>query len=55
MTITLRLHPFAQIPEIPLQVLPVLFLRDSIHAYRRVLSHATASPVQGRHIDQMRQ
>jgi hypothetical protein len=55
MTITLRLHPFVQVPEASLQVLPVLLLRDPIHTHRRILSHAAMSPLQGRHIDQMRQ
>jgi hypothetical protein len=44
-----------QVLEISLQLLPVLLLRDSIHAYRRILSTAAIGPLQGRHIDQMRQ
>ncbi len=55
MAIALCLHPLVQVTEISLQVLPVLFLRDSIHAYRCILPAATIGPLQGWHIDQMRQ
>ena len=53
MAISRRLHPCVQILEVRLQVLPVLFLRDSIHADRRILSHAMVGPLQGWHIDSM--
>jgi hypothetical protein len=32
---------------------PVLFLRDSIDSYRRILAHAAIASLQGRHIDEM--
>jgi len=38
-----------------LEILPVLLLRDPIHAHRRILAHAVVGPLQGRHIDPMRQ
>jgi hypothetical protein len=44
-----------QVLEISLQLLPVLLLRDSIHAYRSILPTAAIGPLQGWHIDQMRQ
>ena len=55
MAITLRLHPCVQVPEVRLQILPVLLLRHPIHAYRSILSTAAIGPLQGWHIDQMRQ
>ena len=53
MAISLRLHPCVQILEIPLQVLPVLLLRDSIHTHRRIISHAVVGALQSGHIDAM--
>ena len=55
MAIALRLHPRVEILEVSLQVLPVRFLRDPIHAHRRILAHAVIGPLQSRHIDPMRQ
>jgi hypothetical protein len=53
MAVTLRLHPSVQVLKVSLQVLPVLLLRDTIHADRRILSGALVGSLQGRHIDQM--
>ena len=55
MAISLRLHPRVEVLEVHLQRLPVLLLRDPIHAYRRILAHAVVGSFQGRHIDEMRQ
>ena len=53
MAISLRLHPCVQVLEVHLQILPVLFLRDSIHADRRILSHTVIGAPQSEHIDSM--
>jgi hypothetical protein len=55
MAIPIRLHPRVQVLEVRLQRLPVLLLRDSIHAHRRILAHAVIGSFQGRHIEEMRQ
>ena len=55
MAISLRHEPRVQVLEVCLQRLPVLLLRDSIHAHRRILAHAVIGSFQGRPIDQMRQ
>ena len=55
MAIALRLHAGVQVPEVRLQILPVLLLRHPIHVHRRILAHAVVGPLQGRHIDSMRQ
>ena len=55
MAIPLRLQPRVQVLEVRLQVLPVLLLRDPIHAHRRILRMPVIGALQGRHIDQMRQ
>jgi hypothetical protein len=44
-----------QVLKISLQLLPILLLRDTIHADRRTLSGALVGSLQGGHIDQMRQ
>ena len=41
------LQPLVQVPEVRLQVLPVLLLRDPIHAHRRILAHAGRRPAPG--------
>ena len=51
MSITLRLHPLVQLPEVALQILPVILLGDSIHAHRGVLSDAAVGPPERRDID----
>jgi hypothetical protein len=59
MAIAFRLHPLVQVPKVFLQILPVLFLRNPIHAHRLLgstlppLTHAVISSLQGRHIDEM--
>ena len=40
MAIPLRLQPVVQAQEITLQVLPVLFLGDTIHPYRSAQPHS---------------
>ena len=55
MAISLRLHPCVQVLEIRLQILPVLFLRDSIRTHRRIVAHAVVGTLQSRHINSMRQ
>jgi hypothetical protein len=55
MAVSLRLHPRVQVPEVSLQVLPVLLLRDPIHTHRRILAHAVIGSFQSQHIDPMRQ
>lgn len=50
MAISLRHEPRVQILEVCLQRLPVLLLRDPIHAHRRILAHAVIGSFQGRHI-----
>jgi hypothetical protein len=47
MAVTLRPHPLVQVTDIWFQLLPVLFLRDSIHAYRSVLAATAIGPLQG--------
>jgi len=58
MAITLCLHPLVQVPEVSLQVLPILLLRDPIHTYRGILpaaaiggaprlAHRSDAPVSG--------
>jgi hypothetical protein len=42
-----------QVPEVSLQLLPVLLLRDFIHTDRRIFSHALIGAVQSGHIDPM--
>jgi hypothetical protein len=51
MAISLRLHACVQVLKIFFQVLPVLFLRDSIHTYRCILPNAVVSALQSEHID----
>ena len=53
MSIALRLQPLVQDPEVPPEVLPVLFLRDAIHPHRRVLAGTAIGAHQGRHIDEV--
>jgi hypothetical protein len=53
MAISLRLHPCVQVLEVSLQILPVLFLRDSIHTHCSIFTGAAVGALQGRHIDQM--
>ena len=55
MAIPLRLQPRVQPLEVRLQLLPVVLLRDPIHAHRRVRTLPAIRAFQGRHIDQMRQ
>jgi len=55
MAVPLRLQPCVQPLEIRFQLLPVLLLRDPIHAYRRVGTLPAIRACEGRHIDQMRQ
>jgi hypothetical protein len=55
MAVTLRLQPFVQVPEISLQILSVLLLRNPIHTYRSILPAAAVGSLQGRHIDQVHQ
>ena len=55
MTIALRLQPLVQVLQVVQQALPVLLLRDPIHAHRRILPQPVIGACQGRHIDQMRQ
>ena len=55
MTIPLRLHPFVQISEGTLQILPLRLLRDSIHPDRRILAAATIGAFSGWHLNQMSQ
>ena len=54
-TIALRPQPLVQALEVVPQVLSVVFLRDPIHADRRVLTLAVERPVQGQLIEQMGQ
>jgi hypothetical protein len=53
MAITPRFHPSVQVLKIFFQVLPVLLLRDSIHADCRTLSGATVGSLQSWNINQV--
>jgi len=53
-SIPLRLQPPVQVPEILLQVLPVVVLRDSVYPHRRTPTDAPIGSLQRGHIDQMR-
>jgi len=53
MAILLRHQPLVQASEIVFQGLPVLLLRDPIHADRRIVAHALVGSHQGGHIDKM--
>ena len=55
MAILLRLQPRVQLLEVRLQVLPVLLLRDPIHAHRRICTLAAIGALESGHINQMRQ
>jgi hypothetical protein len=46
MAIPLRHEPRVQVLEVPLHLLPVLFLGDPIHAHRRILAHAVIGSLQ---------
>ena len=51
--ISLRTQPLVQVPEIRLQVLPVVRLGDTIHAYRCVLTLAVVGASQGIQVHQV--
>jgi len=55
MTISLRAQPFVQVPEIRLQILPVLHLGDLVHSYRRMAPLAMVGTSQGFQVDQVSQ
>jgi len=51
-TVSLRPQPLVQILEIRFQILTVYFLRDAIHAYRRILPLTPVGASQGVQINQ---
>ena len=55
MAVPLFLQPCVQILEGCLQVLPVLFLGDPIHSYRRIGTLPAIGSLEGWPINQMRQ
>lgn len=54
MTVTARLQPLVQIPDVVLQFLPVLFLRDAIYADRRIFTQCVIRTCQRRFINEAR-
>ncbi len=53
MAVLLCLHPLVQPLEILLQLLPVLFLCDAIHAHRSILTDSLIGACQKLHLDEM--